>query len=214
MHLPRSDRPGVFVLLMLCGLLMPFTAGCRLHPVSLASMAIGDAINDADVKKRQEKLVDQPVSAADEMFGAREETWVDANIEGRELITYPVKGDLMDTQNWVVEAHGGKLVALSRVKRNIDGVEDVIKSEVIEDKVIGKSPDECRKDAELKEPLCTLRSRESGELIRLYDIRNWTNSRGARYCMLRFDEADRCKLIRLIGVSASSVENPAVQTSP
>lgn len=200
--------------LLVCGLLLASSAGCRLHPVSLASMAIGDAINDADVKKRQEKLFDQPVTAADEMFGKREETLVYADDAQRELITYPVKGDLLNSQNWAVESRNGKLVALSRVKRNIDGVEDVIKAAAIKPKVMGKSPEECCRDAEFKEPLATLRCRESGEIMRVYDVRNWTNSRGARYCVLRFDENDRCNNIRLVGVSASTVENPVIKDTP
>jgi hypothetical protein len=192
---------------------MATSAGCRLHPVSLASMAIGDAINDADVKKRQEKLFDQPVSAADEMFGDREETLVYADDTQRELITYPVKGDLLNSQNWVVESRNGKLVALSRVKRNIDGVEDVIKSAAIKPKVMGKSPEDCCRDAEFKEPIATLRSRESGEIMRVYDVRNWTNSRGARYCVLRFDENDRCKHINMLGVSASTTKDPVISNA-
>ncbi len=194
-------------------LLLGGSSGCRLHPVSLAAMAIGDVINDSDVKKRQEKLYNQPVSAADEMFGAREETLVDAQDSQRELITYLVKGDPLDTQNWVVEARSGKIVALSRVKRNIDGVEDVIKAAAIKPKVMGKSPDACRQDAELKEPLATLRNRESGETLRVYDVRNWTNSRGARYCVLRFDNEERCTSIHLVGVSASTTEDPMNNSS-
>ncbi len=208
MRIRTWGHGGRHVDLLFCGLLLASSAGCRLHPVSLASMAIGDAINDADVKKRQEKLFDQRVSAADEMFGAREETLVDANDAQRELITYPVKGDLMNSQNWVVESRNGKLVALSRVKRNIDGVEDVIKAAAIEPKVIGKTPEDCCRNAEFKEPLATLRSRDTGEVMRVYDVRNWTNSRGARYCVLRFDENDHCKTIRLVGVSASIAKDP------
>ncbi len=176
-------------------------------------MAIGDVIVDADVKKRQEKLYGEPVASADAMFGEREETLVYADDPGRELITYPVKGDLLDEQNWVVESRDGQLVALSRVKRNIDGVEDVVKSAAIKSKVIGKSPDACRLDAELKEPLATLHSRDTGQIMRVYDVRNWTNTRGARYCVLRFDQEDRCKDIRLLGVSASTVKDPLADTT-
>ena len=199
--------------LLALGLMLALSAGCRLHPASLASMAIGDAINDADVKKRQEKLYDQPVSAADEMFGDRQETLVYADDAHRELITYPVKGDLLDSQNWVVESRKGKLVALSRVKRNIDGVEDVIKAAAIEPKVMGKSPEDCRRDAELEEPLATLRSRDSGEIMRVYNIRNWTNSRGARDCVYRFDENDLCRDVKLLGVSASTEKDPVAEVS-
>ena len=51
--------------------------GCRAHPVSLGTMLVGDAINDGDVKKRAEILLNEPVSAADRMFGARLETFED-----------------------------------------------------------------------------------------------------------------------------------------
>ena len=208
MQIPDGRRRGRVTHFVVFGFLIASAAGCRLHPVSLASMAIGDVINDADVKKRQKELHDQPVSAADAMFGVRQETLVYADDPQRELITYLVKGDPLDTQNWVVEARNGKLVALSRVKQNIDGMEDVIKSVAIEPKVMGKSPDECCRDAEFKPPIATLRSRESGEIMRVYDIRNWTNSRGARYCVLRFDQHDRCNNIKLIGVSASTSKDP------
>lgn len=212
-HLRNLALRGGCVGLLLGGVCMLSSSGCRLHPVSLASMAIGDVIIDADVKKHQEKLYGEPVASADEMFGERQETLVYADDPGRELITYLVKGDLLDDQSWVVEARDGRLVALSRVKRNIDGVEDVVKAAAIKSKVMGKSPADCSRDAELKEPLATLRSRDTGEVMRVYDVRNWTNTRGARYCVLRFDQEERCRDIRLVGVSASTLKDPLADST-
>ncbi len=43
-------------------------AGCRASPASLAIMLIGDAVSDADVQDRAEKLVGKPATAADAML--------------------------------------------------------------------------------------------------------------------------------------------------
>jgi len=40
-------------------LLVFIIGGCRAHPVSLATLIAGDAINDADVKDRRSKLMGQ-----------------------------------------------------------------------------------------------------------------------------------------------------------
>ena len=40
-------------------------AGCRAHPGSLATMLVGDAINDADMKDRRGLLMGKPEKAAD-----------------------------------------------------------------------------------------------------------------------------------------------------
>jgi hypothetical protein len=42
----------------------------------------------------------------------------------------------------------------------------------------------------------------------VYDVRNFTNLRGARYCLLRFDSSDKCCDVKLVGVSASTKEEP------
>ncbi len=107
---------------ILCGMVAG-GSGCRFHPVSLAVMAVGDAINDSDVKKRQEQLLDREVSAADEMFGQRLETFFETAQPTREMITYPDKPGRESSQTkYVVEANSGKIVALSKVAENLDGV--------------------------------------------------------------------------------------------
>lgn len=192
-------------LLVLLGILL---GGCRAHPVSLAMMLIGEAVNDADIEDRAEELIGKNVRSADQMFGARQETLEDTNRAGRELIIYPVKGDLMGSSRYVVEASRSTVVALTKTKRNIDGLEDVIKQASLKAKLIGKNPRECSQDGDLGRPLAVLRSRDTGNMVRCYDVSNFTNLRGARYCVLRFDANDRCAEVALVGVSASTKSDP------
>jgi len=187
--------------------------GCRAHPVSLGTMIVGDMIDDADVKERAEILMGQRVAAADEMFGARLETLEDTATE-RELVLYPVEMDLFKSQRWAVEVVDDTVTAVSRMKTNIDGSEDVLKQMQLEDKLMGKGPEECEEAAEFKRPVLIARSKEKGEMVHVYDVRNWTNTRGARYCMLRFDKANTCIRVDMIGVSASTQEEPASGTLP
>jgi hypothetical protein len=182
--------------------------GCRAHPGSLAAMLVGDAINDADVKDRRDLLMGKPETAADTMFGARLETLVDSDRQGVSMIFYPVQNDMLKTSRYIVEVENGAIVVFAKTKQNIDGVEDLIHNANLEKKLIGKAPADCSRDGDLGAPLRTLRSREKGQVLRVYDVRHWSDFQGARYCVLRFDGRDRCQSLALIGVSASTKKDP------
>ena len=201
----RAGTVLVWAIVCWVGVLL---VGCRAHPITLGTMIVGDMVHDADLKKRAEKLMNQPVAAADEMFGARLETLEDTTTE-RELVLYPVKMDLLKSQRFAVEVVNNNITAVSRMKRNIDGSENVLKQMQLKNKVMGKDAKECEKAAEFKSPVLIARSKEKGEMIHIYDVRNWTNTRGARYCVLRFDKEYRCIDIYMIGVSASTRKDPA-----
>ncbi|MGB2754418.1 MAG: hypothetical protein WBD75_10075 [Phycisphaerae bacterium] len=210
---PSADRffwrvPAGTVIFCVVAFLALAAAGCRAHPVSLVTMVVGDAVNDADVKDRRDLLMGEPETAADSMFGTRQETLVDIDRPGVSLIFYPVQGDLLKSSRYIVEVENGAIVVFAKTKQNIDGVEDMIHDARLEKKLIGKSPAECSQEDDLGTPLRTLRSREKDQLLRVYDVRNWSDFMGARYCVLRFDSRDRCESVALIGVSASTREDP------
>jgi len=200
--------PAGTVIFSVVAFLALAAAGCRAHPGSLATMLVGDAINDADVKDRRGLLMGKPEKAADSMFGSRLETLVDADRQGVSMIFYPVQGDILHTSRYIVEVENGVIVVFAKTKQNIDGVEDLIHNANLEKKLIGKASAACSQAGDLGPPLRTLRSREKSQLLRVYDIRHWTDFQGARYCVLRFDGSDRCRSVALIGVSASTREDP------
>ena len=199
---------GARLILFGVALLVFIAGGCRAHPVSLATLIAGDAINDADVKDRRSKLMGQNEAAADNMFGTRLETLIDVERPNVSVIFYPVKNDLFKKSRYIVELEDGVIVVFAKTKQNIDGIEDLIHDANLERKLIGKTPTQCSQDGDLGEPLRTLRSREKGQLLRVYDIRHWSDFLGARYCVLRFDSSDRCEDVTLIGVSASTRKDP------
>ena len=195
--------------LIVIGLLATVAGGCRAHPVSLVGMFAGDAISDADVKDRRDQLIGQGEATADTMFGTRLETLEDVKYRGVSMIAYPDKLDLLKASRYIVEVEKGRITAFAKIKRNIDGIEDLIHRANLEKKLLGKTPPECTLVDNLGEPLRALRSRERGHLVRIYDIRHWSDFMGARYCVLRFDDDERCRDVTLFGVSATTKKDPA-----
>ncbi|MCK4659568.1 MAG: hypothetical protein KAV82_08615 [Phycisphaerae bacterium] len=188
--------------------------GCRAHPASLGLMLVGDVVADADVDKREKELLGKPPAAADAMFGERTDTFIDMNNTSSQALWYPVDVDLLTVDRWVVEVSEGEIVVLTKTKENIDGVEDVIRSVGLRFKVIGKTPAQCRREGNLKKPVAKFRSVKTDSRVFVYDVRNFTNLRGARYCLLWFDSSGECNDVKLVGVSASTKKEPLGSNSP
>ncbi len=183
------------------------SAGCRALPASYAIMVVGDVVSDIDVKNRQEDLVGKTATAADGMFGQRLSTLVDPRRD-RRLIVYSVKGDLLGQKRFVVELVEDRIVALSKTSENIDGAEDIIKAAALRDKLLKRTPSECQRAGDFGRPAVVLRDQNTWNLVHVYDVRNITNLRGARYCVLKFDADNRCQDVKLVGVAASTKDDP------
>jgi len=184
------------------------SAGCRALPTSYAMMVVGDIVSDVDVKDRQAELMGKTATAADAMFGKPRAILVDPRRD-RRLIVYPVKGDLLGQKRYVVELVEDRIVALSKTTENIDGAEDIIKAAALRDKLLKRTPSECRRAGDFDRPALVLRDQNTWNLVHVYDVRNITNLRGARYCVLKFDADNRCQEVKLVGVAASTKDDPA-----
>jgi hypothetical protein len=185
--------------------LLAVAGGCRAMPPSLAVMVVGDTVSDSDVRDKADQLLGKSESAADAMFGARVNTLVDPRRDRRMLI-YPTSKN--QKQRYVVEVEDNEIVALTKAVENIDGAEDLIRSTSLRKDLLGKYPTTCRREAKLTWPILELREQATGFEVQIYDVRNVTNLRGARYCILKFDASNRCTEVKLVGVSASTKDDP------
>jgi hypothetical protein len=178
------------------------SSGCASAAI-MGVKVVGHAVDEADVDAHSKKLLGQPPGAADTVFAQRVDTFEDIRTK-REMITYPVKGDILSRFRWVVEVENNKIVALAKFQYDADGGKDIVRKAVLGEKVIGKSPQEVQSDHHFKNLTVVLRDRSTGNLVRVYDIRGVADLLGARYCVLNFDSRDRCTDIRLVGVPASA----------
>ncbi|MCP4589177.1 MAG: hypothetical protein GY842_00395 [bacterium] len=195
----RRVTGGLILGLVIVGSLL--AGGCRLHPVSLAMTLIGDAVDDRDVEERKPLLMGKKAEAANEMFGERHDALVD-DASGTKWLIYREPGESFSESFYVVETSpAGIITGLFKCKRNIDGLEDVRRRDELAELVYGKTPGECEADAGLDPPIFTMHSELTGAAARFYDVRNWTHTRGSRYCVLVFSLRNLCEEIRLIGVT-------------
>jgi hypothetical protein len=185
--------------------LLILLSGCSPYSTiaNIGMKVVGDAVNDADVTDQSNKLIGQPVAAADAAFGARLRTLEEAQT-GRTLITYPVKDDLLKSYRWAVEARNGRIVALSKLQSNPDGGKDIAEKLVLKEIVTGKTPQQLQSHDFFKKLVLTLRDRGSGNTIRIYDTSLIPSFMGAKYCVLEFDPSDTCRSVYIVGVPASS----------
>lgn len=190
-------RSGLLAAITCVGL----CTGCRAHPVGLAVMMIGDVVDDADVRSRTKQLVGERVGAADRTLGSRYDTLTEMKTGGQWVI---YKDAVMDQTYYVVRSFDGRIESLTKAREDADGFEDVVERLDLESKLIGKTPSECRATVNLPDATDVLLSARIGGIMRIYNVRDWTNTRGARYCLLEFDANDRCRNIRMIGVTAAS----------
>ena len=180
-------------------------AGCSPYSTiaKLGIKVVGDAVNDADVTEHGNKLLGQPVASADAEFGRRLRTMEEIRSR-REMITYPVKDDLLGAYRWVVEAESGKIVALAKMQNDPDGGKDVVEKLVLKEMVIGKTPQEVSSEDYFKNLILILRDRANGNMLRVYDVSSMLDFMGARDCVLEFDAEDKCRSIWLVGIPAST----------
>lgn len=135
------------------------------------------------------------------MFGQRYDTVTDL-MAGCQWRVY--KDATMEQTYYVVRSFEGRIEALTKAREDTDGFEDVVERLDLESQLIGKTPSECRATVNLPDATDVLLSARIGGIMRIYNVRDWTNTRGARSCLLELDASERCKNIRMIGVTAAS----------
>lgn len=183
------------------------TSGC-VSAVSVGISLVGRVVDDADVKNHAKELMGKEVAAADERFGERLDTLREVN-GLRTWHIYPVTNlNLLGKDRYVVEVRNNKIVAITRAETTSDPKTDVPRALVIASTVNGKSPAECESELDMGKPLLTARSDSTGLLSQTYDGRIIEELGRAHYCVLRFDEHEKCDKVEFVGVGASTEEEP------
>ncbi|HPF39779.1 MAG TPA: hypothetical protein P5081_17725 [Phycisphaerae bacterium] len=176
--------------------------------VGTAINVIGGVVDKVDVKDKEKDLLGRSPSAADQMFGAALDT--QREVGGRrEWRIYDVAGvtNPLDKDRYVVEVTGGRIRSLSRVETTPDIKFDLPRAALLEEKVKGKSPEECRRELE-KAPIVSVRSEKTGRLRQLYDGRVIRIFSKPYYCILKFDAQDLCEDVDFQKVGASTRKDP------
>ena len=85
-----------------------------------------------------------------------------------------------------------------KVQRYSDPVAYAATLAVLSPKVMGKSPAACEAKLGMGAPLLTVRSKNTSQVIQLYDARAVKELQSPHYCVLRFSPANVCEQIDLV----------------
>ena len=145
-------------------------------------------------------------AAADEMFGQRLDAFQEVN-GTRQWWTYPVDLDVLDKYRYVVEVSDNKIVSLTKVSKG-DSKIDIPRRLILKQKVQGKRPKECQAELGLGPPLLTVRSKMTKRLVQLFDAKIFDIPGDPQYCLLRYDDQDRCEDLEFQEAEASTKKDP------
>ncbi len=201
----KTKRVGILGVLVLQVVLV-----CGCSPigmgVKLGVKVIGEVVNDIDVEDRQGKLIGHPTAAADKMFGQRLDVFQEVN-GPRQWWTYPVDLDVLDKYRYVVEVSDHKIVSLTKVSKGGSKI-DIARRLILKQKVKGMRPKECQAELGLGPPLLTVRSRMTKRLVQLFDAKIIDIPGDPQYCVLRYDDQERCEDLEFQEAEASTKKDP------
>lgn len=192
--------------LLICAAIWSLASGCN-SPAGMAVQLVGKAVDSVEAQTLGDELVGQPVAAATAKLGQPIDTWREVR-GSRAWWTYPVEMDVLANQRYVVGVSRDRITSVSKVKLDGSGIE-MARKLALDQKVKGKSPEECEAALGMGRPLVTARSDVSGMICQLYDAKVIKDVGSPQYCRVRFDANGRCDEVALADVSASTSADPA-----
>ena len=174
--------------------------------IKIAVKVVGKAVDEAKVKDLEEKLLGQEHGAADRELGERVDVIRDLHHE-RYWILYAVGFDPLNKHRYMVEVANERIVAIAKIEESGRSKADIPREIVLKEKVKGKSPAECQAELDMGPPLLEVRRDSTQQLAQLYDARVIKGLGGIYYCVVRYDEHDRCDDLDFVSVEAATKDD-------
>ncbi len=186
-------------------LLVVLVSGCGgpSTAVKLAVKIVGKAVDEVTTRDYGQKLIGRDRAQADEAFGAPVNALQDVDDDRRKWLLYPVELDVLDKHRWIVEVHGDRIVALTKAEIGKSMV-DIPRKLILQEKVKGLPPAKCEAVLDMGPALLTVRNTTTGQLAQLYDARIVALVEKHHYCLLRYDQQDRCEQLDFVEADAST----------
>lgn len=198
-------RSRVFPVLICTGIIV-VSVGCN-SPTGIAVQLVGKAVDSVDAQQLGDELIGRPVSSASAKLGQPMDTWRELH-GARAWWTYPVSMDVLGNQRYVVEESRARIASITKVKIDASGVE-VARKLALDQKVKGKSPQECQAALGMGAPLVTAKSDVTGMICQLYDAQIVQGVGSPQYCRVHYDASGRCDEVAIVNVAASTEADPA-----
>jgi len=188
-----------------CGLAMLASAGCT-TAVSTGVKVVGKVVDDSQAKQLGEELLGKDAAAVDAKLGQPLDVWRDT-AGPREWRVYPVPMNVMGNERYVAQMNNGKVAGIAKVAMDNSGI-DLARKLMLDQKVDGKTPQECQTALDMGPPLVTARSEKTGMMAQLYNAKMIQGVGSPQYCRLRFDTGGHCTECALVDVGGSVGQVP------
>jgi len=183
---------------------MLVAAGCG-SAAKTTPQFVGQVVDNTQATKLNDELSGKDAAAADAKLGQVLDVYRETN-GSREWRIYPVwvyasSMQAQSNQRYVVELAGGRIVGVMMV--SLDQTGDILAHNLmIDQKVIGKSRQECEAALGMGAPLVTARDEKTGFIMQLYRAKTFQGASRPQYCRLSFDLTGRCNGCKLVSVDA------------
>jgi hypothetical protein len=179
-------------------MLMSLGSGCTTTLVTDAAEMVGNDVISKEAADYSTRLMGQPATAADTIFGAPTEVLTNEST-GDHLRLYSVKKDLLKKLKWVVRCHGDQIAQVSMIDTDPDGSRDIAERLTLDKCYRGQTAEQIQAGKYLRVPVAIFRSDNDGSTVRVYDISTIVDFMGARYCAVRFDYRGIFRNVRILG---------------
>lgn len=186
-------------------------AGCSPQSAIKYGVKLADAaVDQVEVKDLETKLMGKSPSAADALLGERVDTLRQVG-GSRQFLIYkvPIDIDVLTQHRYLVEVVNDRIVAVAKLQKKGRTKLDIARALLLEQKVKGKSPQECQQIIERGKPVLEVRSENTKMLRQLYEARVVEEVGSPYYCILYFDEQDRCTDLAFVSAEASTKKDLA-----
>lgn len=183
--------------------------GCSATPIGMGVKVAGQVVNDLDIKERGDKLLGQPPSAADNMFGMPEDVFESVS-DSRTWRVYNNASDPLGLSRYIVEVANRRIVGVTKSQRYSDAAMDAARQLAAQSQIMGATPGEAEARLKMGPPKYTLRSTTTGQLIQLYDaaLVNIPGITNPEFCVVRYGPDNRVARVDLTTATASAGVKP------
>jgi hypothetical protein len=171
-------------------------------PYGAAVQVIGTPLDHAQVAVLEKKLLGRPVQVAVDELGAPFDVLRDVN-GSRQWFVFRIDRNTLGKYRYVVEVNHDQVAAVSKVEIGGAAETDTPRRYVLREKVMGKRPQQCRRELGLGPPLLTLSSEKTRRSTELYDAR-LAKGRQIYYCVVRYNPSNYCEDLAFITAGAST----------
>lgn len=191
-------------LALLVLLAVVLSGGCSSSrvPSGAAVQMIGTPVDHAQVAALEKNLLGRPIQAAVDELGPPFDILRDESGSCKWYV-FRIDRNTLGKYRYVVEARPDTITAIAKVQIGGTADADSTRRYVLRDKVMGKRPEQCRKELGLGAPLFVLTSEKTRRSTEFYDARR-IKGEPIYYCLVRYNPSNYCEDLAFIKADAST----------